>query len=547
MEPTPRITSITIENFKGISKSVTLPLKPITLLFGKNSAGKSTILQAMLYALEVIRTGNADIDKVHLGGESVNFGGFHNLVHKHDTTRAIRLRFDLQLDKWGLEAYPIHEEYNLLDELESDALGLLESISVELELSLFAGIPAITRYRIGSRGMTIASVEKMGAHGVFFATIAKTFKQAVINSEDDELCSRVEEIRQFFDSSADHAPDLENIQLLGQNSCIPPRGKPLLFEEDQCRTLNQIIDEQGDIIKIIDIFLSRILVRPAEYLYEHLSEIRYIGPIRDIPERNHNTPVLLNESRWSNGLAAWDTLFRYSKNEDDSTDNLINRVNIYLRDVLQLGYEIRREKSVAIDRNHKIFDLLDNLDEGQINLFQARYNQFREYMLSCPTHTRLFLFDLNKEVEVAPSDIGVGVSQVIPIVVGVLSMAATGKLPGILSVEQPELHIHPAVQCALGDLFIREKSSRRIFLIETHSEHLILRLLRRISETTDKELKDQTLALYPDELEVAYVNTVNDALTLTELPIDDDGEFTVRWPEGFFEERATELFGESDV
>ena len=47
------ITSITIENFKGIGDAVTIPIRPITLLFGKNSAGKSTVLQALRYLREI--------------------------------------------------------------------------------------------------------------------------------------------------------------------------------------------------------------------------------------------------------------------------------------------------------------------------------------------------------------------------------------------------------------------------------------------------------------------------------------------------------------
>ena len=48
------IRSITIENFKGIGdKAVTIPIRPITLLFGKNSSGKSTVLQAMRYLCEI--------------------------------------------------------------------------------------------------------------------------------------------------------------------------------------------------------------------------------------------------------------------------------------------------------------------------------------------------------------------------------------------------------------------------------------------------------------------------------------------------------------
>ena len=47
------ITAITIENFKGISEPVRLELRPITLLFGQNSAGKSSLLHALIYAREI--------------------------------------------------------------------------------------------------------------------------------------------------------------------------------------------------------------------------------------------------------------------------------------------------------------------------------------------------------------------------------------------------------------------------------------------------------------------------------------------------------------
>jgi predicted ATPase len=54
----------------------------------------------------------------------------------------------------------------------------------------------------------------------------------------------------------------------------------------------------------------------------------------------------------------------------------------------------------------------------------------------------------------------------------------------LIAIEQPELHIHPAVQVGLGDLFAEQIKERDcLFLIETHSEHLLLRLLRRVRET----------------------------------------------------------------
>jgi hypothetical protein len=74
------ITGISIQNFKGISERVTLDLRPITLLFGANSAGKSTILHALHYAREVFERHNLDVDRTVGGGAYVDLGGFRRIL-----------------------------------------------------------------------------------------------------------------------------------------------------------------------------------------------------------------------------------------------------------------------------------------------------------------------------------------------------------------------------------------------------------------------------------------------------------------------------------
>ena len=96
----PRITAVEIENFKGIARNVRIELKPITLLFGGNSAGKSTILHALCYAHEILRCENVDAHEISAGGHTVDLGGFENIVHAHDLRRTIKLRFELDLRGW---------------------------------------------------------------------------------------------------------------------------------------------------------------------------------------------------------------------------------------------------------------------------------------------------------------------------------------------------------------------------------------------------------------------------------------------------------------
>ena len=73
-------------------------------------------------------------------------------------------------------------------------------------------------------------------------------------------------------------------------------------------------------------------------------------------------------------------------------------------------------------------------------------------------------------------------------------------------------------------------------------EHLLLRLLRRIREKNNNELPSKELSLTPDQVAVIYVEQEEFGVKLTELPIDEEGEFTRLWPKGFFEERVQELF-----
>ena len=159
-------------------------------------------------------------------------------------------------------------------------------------------------------------------------------------------------------------------------------------------------------------------------------------------------------------------------------------------------------------------------------------------LLKIRSRSKLLIVTEENDVDVSPSDVGVGVSQLLPVVIGAMK-------PGysILSVEQPELHIHPAVQCRLADLLAHQVLGKeRMVLLETHSEHLMLRLLRRIRELNEDELPPGAPTITPADLSVLYVSNTPDGVEISELPVTEDGDFSRQWPKGFFEERAEELF-----
>ena len=144
----------------------------------------------------------------------------------------------------------------------------------------------------------------------------------------------------------------------------------------------------------------------------------------------------------------------------------------------------------------------------------------------------MVLTDTRSGVDVSPSDVGFGVSQVLPIVVQLLAKQET-----VICIEQPEIHLHPKVQTELAELLIQSASSssrNNQIIIETHSEHLLLRLQRRIREG----------ALGADDVAVIYIEQ-DDAGTAQaqRLRMDHEGFFIDPWPAGFFDDSLDELFG----
>lgn len=125
------------------------------------------------------------------------------------------------------------------------------------------------------------------------------------------------------------------------------------------------------------------------------------------------------------------------------------------------------------------------------------------------------------------ADVGYGSSQVLPVIAGGYNMPSES----VFVVEQPELHLHPGAQSELGDFFRDLYDQKVQSLVETHSEHLILRLQTHVA-----------LGHIPArDLLVYYVYPVANKKGVVRLSLREDGMFEQDWPQGFFEERLKEV------
>ena len=129
--------------------------------------------------------------------------------------------------------------------------------------------------------------------------------------------------------------------------------------------------------------------------------------------------------------------------------------------------------------------------------------------------------------EVRLTDVGFGVSQVLPVLV-LCYYVPEGS---ILILEQPEAHLHPKVQSELADLLIEVVKERQLqIILESHSEHLLIRLMRRIAE---EEISADDTAFYFCEM--------NEGTSEIErLNVDDYGNIT-NWPQHFFGDEMGDL------
>ena len=148
----------------------------------------------------------------------------------------------------------------------------------------------------------------------------------------------------------------------------------------------------------------------------------------------------------------------------------------------------------------------------------------------------LQLLDSRRGTELSHVDVGFGISQLLPIIVQCL--AVDDKL---IIVEQPEIHLHPRLQSELGSFLIEAaETTKNRFLIETHSEHLLLRIQRRMRET-QSGLAPKRQTVTPGNVDVLYVEPQEDRSTVRRMPLRPNGALAKAWPGGFFEEGLEEV------
>ncbi|MEK8049559.1 DUF3696 domain-containing protein [Ideonella sp. DXS22W] len=226
-------------------------------------------------------------------------------------------------------------------------------------------------------------------------------------------------------------------------------------------------------------------VGPA--LLDELSRIIYLGPVRQLARRDYVWSGRMPTHIGDDGGRAVDVLIASGVAQHGKPGFSGDSGRIF------------REAEQWL----KMLEVADGLQVRQLGR-SARYE----------------LLVKHREAVVNLKDVGVGVSQVIPVVV-----AALFAKPGhIVIVEEPESHLHPLAQTKLAELLAKISTERDVqFIVETHSEHLFRRLQTLIARQDVR----------PDQAALYFVERNGQSAKLRELKLDNFGR-VANWPEKFF-------------
>lgn len=552
------LNALQIGNFKAFADTQRVPIRPLTLIYGANSAGKSSIIHSVILAYHALHTGELDVHRTSVGGESVDLGGFRQYVYRREAKRRVEWAVDLDArDFAGRVA-------ELFAPVRSVTMAVHFGIALDdLDRPLPEAMPEIHTYELRADGASLLRMSRRRdgklqldrldhEHPVFREAI----KAMVILSSTTESL-HPEDFEGLNEAVAELVPEI-----VASCSRFLPDG--LAKSDAFSGSLQQLFTiskgrRKEDLAAAIRSFLPRkldeMLKGVAAAVTREIGRLQYLGPLRSYPPR-HLAFAQHHDPNWyAGGGYAWDVVRR-----DARVRGLVNQW-LNSADRLQTPYELVVRNLVGLEQlEMPIWHALERLNEDGLSIEpdyddqpvpEGAYPTIKDFEREVARMVdairaaeidrldQLILVDRRSNTAVSHRDVGIGISQVLPVLVG--AYAAEDRL---VAIEQPEIHLHPKLQAELGDVFIAAAlgNRRNTFLIETHSEHLLLRVMKRMRQTFHGDLPDDVARVEPKDVMVLYVEPDGKRSIVREMPLNERGELVRAWPGGFFEEGLREVF-----
>lgn len=547
------ITHFEIGNFKAFGDIQRIQLSDINLIFGANSAGKSTLMQAFAYLDEALRTLTWDVHSTRMGGKFMDLGGRMNLVHKHDPNRIIHFGitasgFKIVSPKHMIQALGLTKE--VINACSHDFIKAgLPSIYFDVTYTFRIGINQNTDYPIEYLEIIENNSRLVGA-GLNPSMGIETPERIVLKLKRDGEQYRVEDI---------------DVDTLFFNR-VTLLKEARLFDNVSLQDI--LTMEYPDPVIINDMFKSFLI----DSDYDQFIGFWMSSEMDDLITNQFSN--VIDKIEWQKRLLGYSinsiqAFFGLGKQfvEVDYPFKESTRIDSILRNSSHLGY--------VRPTPERLFTLFSSDGTLYSTLIQSKgtldgiNNMFRELGFGIEIRKAVYtntssnakrtldlleLYDLRRKTEVSFRDVGQGLIQILPVLFALSSSTSIlDSSKHFQFIEQPELHLHPSMESELGKLLVRIQDTsqpksadlelsfpyhlNKHLVIETHSEHLIKAIQLEVARFTSTR---GAKGLNPRKLCIHYVawDQANSQSIIRTLKLDEFGSFTEPWPDDFFDSGA---------
>ena len=450
------LTSISLENYKCFEKLDDLHIAPLTVLCGVNSSGKSSIIKSLLMLKQSYENTHSS-SELTLNGEYVKCGRFADISTKNNCKPVtFTLSYELRkpgrynknvprISKFDVTAFKnLNKMFNMCN---VDCFRIKSSVTIEeSHNSRLIDNDILLDQTIDVDVISCGRAILNSNIELHHLSSGRGYELTLTNIPNDDTGEIVNKV-----TLRNAACYFENFTLVNafSTNIAPPSEKI-----------------SGLLANVYLIFKMNTM---------QFRNLHYLAPLRGYPQRNY---LLDNESE-DVGISGEFTPYIMNKNQ---------RRNVY-------GFFPPKDDVVNA-----------SVCQEQFNEFiesWMEYLHFGKYSLESSLDSiQLSIENYNV------SNVGFGVSQVLPIIVS----GITKRTNEFLLLEQPEIHLHPRAQMNMADFLLSMAMCDRGVIVETHSDHIINRLVRRMME--DSSLKDRVRIYFFDQSEDGIT-------TVEEIKVDD--------------------------
>jgi predicted ATPase len=461
---------ISINNFKSIGSLANYKMKPLTILSGTNSSGKSSFIQLLLLLKQTIED-NSAYRPLKLDGRLYPIREYKDIIK--DKNKENKLKVEFIFNKSELDKYKDFPGFNVYDTFDNYELHISITFDETEESKVIVSNFEVKFIPEGEGQQNFTIFENNNSKFSLNTNLPVLVGKDLLPRNSNYLIKKIS-YTSFIPSEIEIetiVPEIEG------------------FASEPSKVLSNEVPKLEGIKAILNDFFVN---------------LNYIGPYRKSPQDGYP----------ENG-----------KNNSVGVDGA-NVAEVFCELTASL---ITFYKIVEVEGNVSFVKAEDTF------LNAAKYWLCERFKLCSDIYSKkeadsyvIYVVGLSG-ITSTIKHVGFGISQILPIIIEGLRISDKETLV----LEQPEVHLHPKVQSSLTDFLISLIEQGKKVIIETHSDHLITRLRRRIAEDQSNQLDDKVLLTF---VEVG----IKDVL-FRNIAIDDFGIIELPYPEGFIERTDTEL------